>query len=724
MKKTIVLLMMGLLVLSCTPHEKPDSDKVIISENAKMIDDQTWNNNIISVDSTDFTLTFKESLSGTQPLKKGDVIVSTIGDGMLRKVKDVVTTKAAGEIVVQTEFASLTDVIEQASISKKITLTTDDIETIVFYSDTGEEVPNNVKGPIIKLLNKSFDMLIYDNDGNTSTTEDQVRVRGSIDCEMEFIFDLVIKSFSVVSAKNGIVTTENVELELLAGLAKTLNKEVPIARIYFTPITIPISATPPFSIIITPQLDLILGVKGYINGSITCGVSQNFNVATGIQYSKNSGWSSYNTPNFNFTFNQPQLNTNAGISTYLKTELSTKIMAIAGPYINGQAYLKLDADLQKTPWWEMYGGFNVNAGMHVKILDIVLLDYHKNGILEYEKLITHAPIKPTVTTGNVTNITETTASCTGNVTSDGRATITARGICWNTSPNPTISHFKTSNGTGLGTYTGNLTNLTPSTTYYVRAYATNAEGTAYGEQKSFKTSKWEGGSSFVDSRDGNLYKTVTIGEQIWMAENLAYLPSVSLPTSGSSSSPYYYVYDYKGTSYTEAKNTDNYKTYGVLYNWFAAMNGAKSSTSNPSGVQGVCPAGWHLPSDAEWTQLLTYLADNGYKYDASIGNTTEGTRLALALVANNGWKSSTSEGAAGNTDYPEYRYKSGFTALPGGYRFSNGTFSSIGSSGYWWSSTESNTLTAWYRSLLYNSSHVGRYIYGKEYGFSVRCVRD
>ncbi len=163
--------------------------------------------------------------------------------------------------------------------------------------------------------------------------------------------------------------------------------------------------------------------------------------------------------------------------------------------------------------------------------------------------------------------------------------------------------------------------------------------------------------------------------------------------------------------------------YGVLYNWFAAMNGAKSSTSNPSGVQGVCPAGWHLPSDAEWTQLLTYLADNGYKYDASIGNTTEGTRLALALVANNGWKSSTSEGAAGNTDYPEYRYKSGFTALPGGYRY-RGAFNYIGNGGYWWSSTESNTNYAWYRSLYYDSSNVHRGSYTKEDGYSVRCVRD
>jgi uncharacterized protein (TIGR02145 family) len=217
---------------------------------------------------------------------------------------------------------------------------------------------------------------------------------------------------------------------------------------------------------------------------------------------------------------------------------------------------------------------------------------------------------------------------------------------------------------------------------------------------------------------------VTLGEQVWMAENLAYLPSVSLSTSGSMSSPYYYVYDYNGTSYTEAKTTTNYQTYGVLYNWTAAMNGAASSSADPSGVQGVCPPGWHLPSDAEWTQLETYLTNNGYKYDGSIGGSDVRSKLAVALVANIGWESSTYEGAAGNTDYPEYRYKSGFSALPGGYRHPNGAFCPIGLFGYWWSSTQLSEDYAWYRYLSYSNGSVYRVTGSKEGGFSVRCLRD
>ena len=106
-------------------------------------------------------------------------------------------------------------------------------------------------------------------------------------------------------------------------------------------------------------------------------------------------------------------------------------------------------------------------------------------------------------------------------------------------------------------------------------------------------------STIKDARDNQTYRIVTIGSQTWMAENLKYLPSVVGPGPGSKKTPHYYVYGYNGTNVTDAKATANYNTYGVLYNWPAAMNGAASSTTNPSGVQGVCPDGWHLPSDAE-----------------------------------------------------------------------------------------------------------------------------
>ncbi|TSA38766.1 MAG: T9SS C-terminal target domain-containing protein [Porphyromonadaceae bacterium] len=164
--------------------------------------------------------------------------------------------------------------------------------------------------------------------------------------------------------------------------------------------------------------------------------------------------------------------------------------------------------------------------------------------------------------------------------------------------------------------------------------------------------------------DGKNYPIVKIGYQTWMAENLAYLPSVSPITVGSIFTPYFYVYDYYGSNTAEAKSLPKYTTYGVLYNWLAAMDGDSSSTAVPSGVQGICPSGWHLPSDDEWTNLTDYLG-------ATAGGKMKETGTGHWLSPNTG---------ATNA--------SGFTALPGGY--SNPYWDMcqfIDTSGVFWSSS-------------------------------------
>src|SRR5690554_3777641 len=217
--------------------------------------------------------------------------------------------------------------------------------------------------------------------------------------------------------------------------------------------------------------------------------------------------------------------------------------------------------------------------------------------------------------------------------------------------------------------------------------------------------KGSSGSTFTDPRDGKVYQTVVIGNQVWMAENLAYLPSVNMVADGSedAAGSYYYVYGYDGTNVADAKATDNYATYGVLYNWTAAMDGEASSTTNPSGIQGVCPAGWHLPSDAEWTELTDYLG---------------GTSVAGGKLKETG----TTHWASPNTGATN---ETGFTALPGGNRDKDGTFNSIGTNGYWWSATKSGAPYAWNRYVGDDYSNVYRdYGNREEVGFCVRCVRD
>jgi len=209
-------------------------------------------------------------------------------------------------------------------------------------------------------------------------------------------------------------------------------------------------------------------------------------------------------------------------------------------------------------------------------------------------------------------------------------------------------------------------------------------------------------NGFTDPRDGNHYKVVKIGNQVWMAENLKYLPSVIGPGTGSETAPYYYVYGYNGTNVANAKATVNYQTYGVLYNWPAAMNGQASSSANPSGVQGVCPTGWHLPSDAEWTQLTDCLG----------GESIAGGKLKESGTVH--WNSPNT-GATNET---------GFTALPGGLRYLDGAFINVESIGYWWSATEFSIDNAWVRDMSYTHGDVDRGCGSKEYGLSVRCVRD
>jgi uncharacterized protein (TIGR02145 family) len=216
------------------------------------------------------------------------------------------------------------------------------------------------------------------------------------------------------------------------------------------------------------------------------------------------------------------------------------------------------------------------------------------------------------------------------------------------------------------------------------------------------TADAEWNAAFKDNRDDKTYPYVTIGTQVWMTENLAFLPSVVGPGTGSTSTAHYYVYGYDGTDVATAKATSNYTTYGVLYNWPAAMNGSASSISNPSGVQGICPTGWHLPSDAEWTTLTVFLG---------------GVDVAGGKMKEAGESHWTSPNTGATNE-------SGFTALPGGYRYFNGTFILIGNYGYWWSSTEDNADYAWPRNLRYSGGYVSRVHDSKGDGLSVRCVRN
>jgi uncharacterized protein (TIGR02145 family) len=160
---------------------------------------------------------------------------------------------------------------------------------------------------------------------------------------------------------------------------------------------------------------------------------------------------------------------------------------------------------------------------------------------------------------------------------------------------------------------------------------------------------------------------------------------VSPPSEGSETEPYFYVYGFTGTDVEAAKSTTNYDTYGVLYNWPAVM------------TEGICPTGWHIPSDGEFTELTDFLG----------GESVAGGAMKSTSGWNNGGNGSNS---------------SGWTGLPGGYRYSGG-FDDNGYYGDWWSASESGSYS-WLRKLNYDYDSVYRYDYYRDFGFSARCVRD
>lgn len=221
--------------------------------------------------------------------------------------------------------------------------------------------------------------------------------------------------------------------------------------------------------------------------------------------------------------------------------------------------------------------------------------------------------------------------------------------------------------------------------------------------------------SCVDA-DGNPHAIVEIGDQIWMAENLKYLPEVFPPDDKSEGEPRYYVYGYNGTNVAEAKASDYYKMYGVLYNWTGASAGSQSSNENPSGVQGVCPEGWHLPSDLEWQQLEIYLGMN--PDDGPLFGSNRGTNEASKLAGEHDlWTS-------GELINDQWFSSTAFKAIPAGANFDIG-FSGSGIIATWHSATLTATVNqAIDRYMIFDKTELGKYGVTGKVGRSIRCVRN
>jgi len=241
--------------------------------------------------------------------------------------------------------------------------------------------------------------------------------------------------------------------------------------------------------------------------------------------------------------------------------------------------------------------------------------------------------------------------------------------------------------------------LLPATVYHFRLKAVNSLDTIYSEDATFTTLEINPVNfnpdltyGSVSDIDGNTYKTIQIGTQTWMAENLKttkYNDGTAIPKIKGSN-----AWGALTTgAYCNYNNFEAYSPiYGRLYNWYVG------ASTNP---QNVCPSGWHVPSDAEWTVLIDYLG----------GESVAGDKLK----------------EAGSAHWPEYytgaTNESGFTALPGGLRNQPASFSDEGAHGYWWLSAESDVEYGAIYGLRYGGEEFSSYFY-KDGGLSVRCMKD
>jgi uncharacterized protein (TIGR02145 family) len=322
---------------------------------------------------------------------------------------------------------------------------------------------------------------------------------------------------------------------------------------------------------------------------------------------------------------------------------------------------------------------------------------------------------PQVNTGLVGTVLPFSAEVGGQITGDGGSPVTARGICWTSGRPPTIADDSCRNGMGLGSFTGRLTRLSPSSTYQARAYAINSVGIAYGGVVIVNTpsAPFACGGPILDI-SGFSYPTVQIGGQCWTASNLRVNKYQNgdtlvggLDSTGWSASQ-------QGAWIVNAAEPLFEANYGKLYNAHAAAD-----------PRGLCPAGWRVPTDPDWQALTQFLGQCGY------GNLTSdfngmGFALKSCRQLNGGGQT-----GCGTSIHPRWNNHNihfgsdrfGFAALPAGSLSSSGAaFTNPGANGSWWSSTPSGS-SSWYVQLNSSGGNLSRTTGSRQNGRSVRCVR-
>lgn len=362
----------------------------VIPDTTKVLSDDTTDH-LTSVSPDGSVLTFSESSEELKELKPGEIIVDdpspAAPDGFLRKVVD--TSRSGGKMVVEATEATLEEAIAEGEVNFKTTLEPASIEQTTFLAGTTlNQSPEVAEGMSFNYnLNN---VILYDADGNPGTTHDQVKANGrvALNTDIDFSFKTGFWIFGKTKISFVQTTSELAELEIIYESGYQLQKQIEIARHYFSPFTVWVGPVP---VVFTPVLTVYVGVDGWVYTSVTSRVHQSASLSYGVKY--DDGWKPIGSFNNSFSFAPPALDASLSIKGYAGTSMSLLLYGVVGPHADLVPFLLLNADINKTPWWQLYGGLEVWAGVKIEVLGKSVADYQTK-VIEYSKLLDEASGSP------------------------------------------------------------------------------------------------------------------------------------------------------------------------------------------------------------------------------------------------------------------------------------------------------------------------------------------
>ncbi len=378
LRSLAVLLFISLILSNCVKDEKiilePNTDVTLFSI-TKMIDSSDFNQQILSIDSTDFTLIVTKDFVYDYSLSPGDIIVSDVGYGLLRFVDEIVDSDS--EIKITTSQATLEDAIEKGEVYHRQSLTGDMIQQVVYHQP----------GVQLKSSENDSDDLKWEIDASIAGLVD---INGSFEYKTDYIFELDIRRITRLQKVSFTFTnTATSNLTVTSGYSAGINERISLLTVYFTPLTIPAG---PIPIVVVPVLDISIGADGQVHAVISSSYSQEINFKTGIKYERDYGWSKIDTAKFKDPVDNIEFSGSA--NAFLKADITAKfslmVYGVLGAYGDASVYCQMKLDLFAQPWWELIGGYRLGIGAEATIFGYEIFDRNYPELLGNKWVIAQA----------------------------------------------------------------------------------------------------------------------------------------------------------------------------------------------------------------------------------------------------------------------------------------------------------------------------------------------